>query len=188
LQIVQIIASFMQKRRLRDTTGDPWDGRTLEWSTASAPQFYNYTTIPKVSTRDEFWEMKQRGLPKPAYEDIHIPYNTGTGIYIAVFAFLACFGFVWEIVWLVVVSLIGIIVIAVARTFNDKLEYTLTADEVKKMEAEREKKLEAEQKPQTPLSHLNIKDEEDMGLIEFIKIVIRFGLDVIKNKRWQTWK
>jgi cytochrome o ubiquinol oxidase subunit 1 len=188
LQLVQIIASFMQKRRLRDTTGDPWGGRSLEWATASPPQFYNFTVIPKVKSRDAFSEMKQRGLPKPSYEAIHIPYNTATGIYIAVLAFLACFGFVWEIIWLVVVSLIGIIVIAVARTFNDHLEYTLTAADVRRLEAERKARDEAASKPQTSLSRLTIKGEEDMGLWEFVKTVVGFGLDVIKNKRWRTWK
>jgi cytochrome o ubiquinol oxidase subunit 1 len=184
LQLVQIIASFMQKRRLRDTTGDPWDGRTLEWSTASPPQFYNYTAIPEIKTRDAYWDMKQHGLTKPRYEDVHIPYNTGTGIYIAAFAFLACFGFVWEIVWLVVVSIIGIIVVAVVRTFNDKLEYTLTAADVRRLEAERKERDQAERRPKTPLSSLHINDEE-MGLIDFAKAVLAFGRGVIRNKRWR---
>ncbi|HTH71854.1 MAG TPA: cbb3-type cytochrome c oxidase subunit I [Candidatus Pristimantibacillus sp.] len=186
LQIVQIIASFMQKKRLLDTTGDPWDGRTLEWSTPSAPQFYNYTTIPEVTARDQYWETKKKALPEPKYEDIHIPYNTGTGVYIAALAFLACFGFVWQIVWLIVVSLIGIIAIFISRMFNDKLEYTLTAADVRRLEAEREARDGSERRHRGP--HLNISDDEDMGLREFIKVVLVFGWDVIKNKRWRTWQ
>jgi cytochrome o ubiquinol oxidase subunit 1 len=141
LQLIQIIASFAQKRHLRDTTGDPWDGRTLEWATTSPPPFYNFTHIPVVTTRDAFWEMKQRGKPsKPKYEDIHMPKNTAAGIYIAIFAFLAGFGFVWEINWLAIVSIIGAIVVLIARTFDEHTEYTLTAAKVEKLETEREQK------------------------------------------------
>jgi cytochrome o ubiquinol oxidase subunit 1 len=186
LQVVQIIASIMQKRRLRDRTGDPWNGRSLEWATASPPQFYNFTVIPKVTSREPFWDMKQQGLPKPAFEDMHIPKNTAAGIYIAGFAFLASFAFVWEITWLVVASFIGMIVAFVVRTFDEHSEYKLTAEETKRLEAERKAQDEAERKPKGPLTRLHINGEEDMGLWEFIKIIVRFGLDVIRNKRWRT--
>jgi cytochrome o ubiquinol oxidase subunit 1 len=180
LQIVQIVASFIQKRHLRDTTGDPWDGRSLEWATASPPPFYNFSTIPQVTSRDAYWEMKQQGLNKPAYEDIHMPKNTAAGIYIAVFAFFACFAFVWDIVWLAVASIIGVIVVLVVRSFDEHSEYTITAEEVQKLEEDRRKKTLAP----SPTK----EDEEDMGLIEFVKIVIRFLLDVMRNKRWRTWR
>lgn len=179
LQVVQIVASFMQKRHLRDTTGDPWDGRTLEWATASPPPFYNFTHIPVIKSRDAFWEMKQQGIAKPQYEDIHIPKNTAAGIYIAAFAFLACFAFVWHITWLAVVSVVGIIVVFVVRGFNDDSEYTLTADEVRKLEEERARKASAVRPAD--------EDEEDMGLIEFIRTVLKFGLDIVRNKKWRTW-
>jgi cytochrome o ubiquinol oxidase subunit I len=181
LQIVQIIASFIQKRRLLDTTGDPWDGRSLEWATASPPQFYNYTVIPTVTSRDAYWEMKQKGLPAKEYEDIHIPKNTAAGIYIAIFAFLASFAFVWEIIWLVVVSIIGIIVVFIIRGFNEESEYTLTADEVKRLEAERQKKDQAARATKDDSDH-------DMGLWEFIVTVVKFIVDVIRNKRWREWR
>lgn len=178
LQLVQIAASFMQKRRLRDSTGDPWNGRTLEWAMASPPPSYNFAVIPEVSTRDAFWEMKQQGLQKPVYEDIRMPRNTGSGIYISVFAFLVGFGFVWEIVWLVVVSLIAIIGLVIARTFDEDIEYTLTADEVKKIEEARVEKNHARS------TKLNA-DAEDMGLREFATNVLHWALDVIKNRRWR---
>jgi cytochrome o ubiquinol oxidase subunit I len=179
LQIVQIIASFLQKRRLRDITGDPWDGRTLEWSTASPPQHYNFTVIPEVTSRDAFWEMKQKGLPKPAYENIRTPYNTAAGIYVSVFAFLACFAFVWEVTWLIVASIIGIIAVFVARGFREKSEYTLKAEEVKHEEAKRRKKEQAE-KPS------RYDPEGDMGLWEFIKIAFKFAIDVLRGKLWRA--
>jgi cytochrome o ubiquinol oxidase subunit 1 len=182
LQLIQIIASFAQKRHLRDITGDPWDGRTLEWATASPPPFYNFTHIPVVTTRDAFWEMKQQGhAPKLKYEDIHMPKNTAAGIYIAIFAFLAGFGFVWEINWLAIVSIIGAIVVLIARTFNEHTEYILTAAEVEKLETERKQKALAA--AAIPVN----EDEEDMGLIDFIKLALKFALDVIRKKKWRTW-
>jgi cytochrome o ubiquinol oxidase subunit 1 len=179
LQLVQIIASFIQKRHLRDTTGDPWDGRTLEWATPSPAPFYSFTHIPEVTSRDAFWEMKQQGQPhKTVYEDIHMPKNTATGIYISIFAFLAGFAFVWEITWLAIVSLIAIIVVVVIRTFDEHTEYTLTAAEVEKIEEARKQKLLAV-KP-------TANDEEDMGLIEFIKIALKFALSVIRKRKWRS--
>jgi cytochrome o ubiquinol oxidase subunit 1 len=184
LQLVQIIASFIQKGRLLDTTGDPWDGRSLEWSTPSPAPFYNFAVIPQVapsSSHDVFWEMKQQGLPKPAYEDIHMPRNTAVGIYISAFAFLVGFGFVWEIVWLVIVGVIGIIVCIIAKTFNEDSEYTIPAAEVEKLENAHTKKMQAARKSQGD------DNDEDMGLLEFVKIVLAWALDTIKNKRWRTW-
>jgi cytochrome o ubiquinol oxidase subunit 1 len=181
LQIIQIIATFIQKNHLRDTTGDPWNARSLEWATASPPPFYNFTTIPEVSSIDAFWEMKHEGIAETKYQDIHIPKNTAAGFYIACFAFLVGFAFVWEIIWLAVVSLIGIIVVFIVRGFNEEPEYTLTAKEVQDLEEARTKKhLE-----RTKLA--NDDDSEDMGLIDFIKIVIAFVKDIIVNKRWRKW-
>jgi len=178
LQIVQIIASVIQKRRLLDTTGDPWDGRTMEWATSSPPPFYNFAVIPTVTTRDAYFEAKQRGgLPKPKYEDIRMPHNTATGIYIAAFAFAASFAFVWHINWLAIVGLVGVIVIVIARTFNEDTEYTLPAAEVEKIEAARTK----------TTASASRTGGEDMGLWEFVKLVLNWALDVVRNKRWRTW-
>lgn len=174
LQLAQILASFIQKKRLRDTTGDPWDGRTLEWATASPPASYNFTVIPRVTTRDAFWEMKHGVRPKPNYEDIHIPKNTAAGIYISIFAFLVGFAFVWEIVWLAVVSIIGVIVVFVIRAFDENSEYTLPAAEVLKLEEARIKKSPAAEP---------VNDEEDMGLRELTRVVFRFAKRAIRGKQ-----
>ncbi len=174
LQVVQIVASIMQKRRLRDTTGDPWDARTLEWATSSPPPSYNLAVIPEVTTRDAFFEIKQRGgLPEPKYEDIRMPRNTAAGIYISGFAFAAGFALVWHIIWLAVVGILGIIVCLIARTFNDDIEYTLTAAEVKKIEEDRAKSVLSEDR----------EEGEDMRLWEFVKIVARWASGLIGFKR-----
>lgn len=182
LQIAQIIASFIQKNHLRDTTGgDPWDGRTLEWATPGPPPFYNFTAIPVVSTVDAHWHAKQQGIKKPVYEDIHMPKNTAAGIYISLFATLASFAFVWNIIWLIVVSLIGIVVAFIRRGFDEDSEYTLPAAEVQKIEEARAKKDAAHMQAHTT-------DEEDMGIVDLIKVIITFVLDVLKNKRWRSWR
>ncbi len=174
LQIVQIIASFMQKRRLIDTTGDPWDGRTLEWSVASPAPAYNFAVIPEASSRDIFFKMKQDGLTKTVYQNIHVPKNTGAGIYISIFAFLLGFGFVWEIIWLPIVSIVGIIACLITRAFNDDSEYTIPADVVEKMEELQRSKTHALSKPEA---------SDEMGLREFIKTVLLWALGLVRRKR-----
>lgn len=176
LQVAQIIASFIQKRQLRDTTGDPWDGRTLEWATTSPPPFYNFTVIPTIKSRDVFWEMKRKGLPAPKYEDIHIPKNTAAGIYISIFAFFVGFAFVWHLVWLAVLSFIGILFVFVRRGFDEHPEYTLTATEVQKLE-------EAHAKKTKKTAQVHTHEEEEMGLWDLIKYIVNFGLNFIRARK-----
>jgi len=180
LQLAQIIASVIQKRRLHDATGDPWGGRTLEWSVPSPAPSYNFAAIPQVTTRDAYWEMKEQGVPARTYEDIRMPKNTASGIYISIFAFLVGFALVWHINWLAIVSLIGAIVCVIVRTFNDDTEYTITASEVKKMEETRLAKAQALRagKDDGP--------DEDMGLIEFIKIVLTWAWSVVRTRKWRN--
>jgi len=182
MQLAQILASFIQKNKLRDVTGgDPWNGRTLEWATSSPPQFYNFTVIPQVSSVDAYWEMKQQGIQKPVYEDIHMPKNTAVGIYISIYGTLASFAFVWEINWIIVVSIIGIIVTFIRRAFTEDSEYTITAAEVQKLEEKRIKKSLEDDK------HKADDSEEEMGVIELVKFIINFVLNIIKNKSWRKW-
>src|ERR1700686_3593460 len=74
-QVLQVVVSTAQREKTRDLTGDPWDGRTLEWSVSSPPPFYNFAETPVVHGRDAFWEMKMKGLtqPKTAFRRIHMP-------------------------------------------------------------------------------------------------------------------
>lgn len=177
LQIAQIIASYMQKKRLQDRTGDPWDGRTLEWSVSSPPPAYNFTVIPEVSSRDPFWDAKQQGSIKRVYEDIHMPKNTASGIYISIFAFLVGFGFVWDIVWLVIVSILAIIILLIARTFDDNIEYTIPAAEIQKLEEGRISNAPAVETDSSKYYG------EDMGLIEFIKSLAVWAWGLARKKK-----
>jgi cytochrome o ubiquinol oxidase subunit 1 len=78
---VQIVVSFLSARQLRDLTGDPWDGRTLEWSTSSPPPAYNFAFTPVIHDNDAWWDMKKRGYQRPldGFQPIHMPSNTATG-------------------------------------------------------------------------------------------------------------
>ncbi len=142
IQVLQIVVSVIQRKQNLDTTGDPWNGRTLEWATTSPPPFYNFAVIPEVNSRDAFWEMKQQRLPRFArndkkYVDFHMPKNTAFGIYIAGFVFIIGFALTWHVVWLAVVGLIGAIVCLIIRAFDDETEYIITAKEVEKLEGGR---------------------------------------------------
>lgn len=134
-QVVQLLVSIKRRKQHLDTTGDPWNGRTLEWSTTSPPPFYNFAVIPTVTGLEEFWDRKKRGdRPQKQYEDILMFKNTGMGIYISAFAFICGFALVWQILWLVIVGLAGIIACIIVRSFNDDIEYVLTAAEVEEFE------------------------------------------------------
>ncbi len=136
LQVYMVIVSFRKRKEYRDHTGDPWNGRTLEWSTSSPPPFYNFAVIPTVQSRDGFWEIKQNKIPKEQkYEDIEVPKNTGMGIYISAFGFLFGFAIVWHILWLAALGFLGIIACVITRSFDDHYEYLLPASEVAKIEA-----------------------------------------------------
>jgi cytochrome o ubiquinol oxidase subunit 1 len=134
--------SYLQRHHRQDFTGDPWDGRTLEWSTSSPAPFYNFAVIPQVTDRDQFWVTKhagprKKGLEKKiTYTDIAMPKNTPMGVYIAAFAF--CFGFaaVWHIWWLFILGLVGGIVMIILRTHDEDSEYIVPAATVQKIEAE----------------------------------------------------
>lgn len=136
-QILQLVVSIWQRRQNLDTTGDPWNGRTLEWSTSSPPPFYNFAVIPTVTERDDFWEKKQskKEHVQPAYSDIHLPKNTPVGIFIGAFAFLFGFGIIWHMWWLAALALLGIIALVIIRVFDEETEYRIPAAEVAKMEA-----------------------------------------------------
>jgi cytochrome o ubiquinol oxidase subunit 1 len=141
LQLLQIGVSIWQRKKNVDSTGDPWNGRTLEWSVPSPAPHYNFAITPVVTDRDQFWVDKQKlldgkPLPHREYVDIELPRNSGLGIIIAGLGFLACFGLIWHIWWLVVIGLVGVVVGVAVRGSDDDTEYTITAEELRKLDHE----------------------------------------------------
>lgn len=145
LQLLQLGVSIWRRKKQLDTTGDPWNGRTLEWSVPSPAPFYNFAVTPVVSSRDPWWEEKQarkRGhMPKmPMYEDIELPKNTGMGILIAGAALAVGFALIWHIWWLAIVGLVVAIALIIIRTTSDETEYVITARELEKLDMVRHRK------------------------------------------------
>lgn len=133
LMMLSMAYSVWKRKELADKTGDPWNGRTLEWSVPSPAPFYNFAITPTVTQRDEWWYRKKQGIVQPRredYKDIELPKNTAEGVYIAVAVGMIGVGFIWHIWWLVAVAFIVVIVLVIRRTFNDDTEYTLTAEEL----------------------------------------------------------
>ena len=135
LQLLQLAYSIKNRKKLRDTTGDPWDGRTLEWSVPSPAPAYNFAATPIVKGRDAFWDMKynKHNKHEKRYEDVHLPKNTPLGLFIAGFSFLIGFGLIWHIWWLAVIGLIGVVLTILIRSTDENTEYTITAEELKKI-------------------------------------------------------
>ncbi len=104
--IAQLVVSIRNRRALRDLTGDPWNGRTLEWSTTSPPPAYNYAVMPNVEGADAYWNMKQRGpAPTLEYEPVEMPANSANGFITAFFAVVTGFALIWHIWWMAIVGL-----------------------------------------------------------------------------------
>jgi cytochrome o ubiquinol oxidase subunit 1 len=137
--IIQLIVSYRRRDQLRDTTGDPWGGRTLEWSTSSPPPQYNFAFTPLIHDGDAWWQMKQRGYERPSKDflAIHMPKNTSAGIILAGLATVCGFGLIWHMWLLVIVSFVAVLAVAIGHTFNYKRDYYIPADEVIRVEAER---------------------------------------------------
>ncbi|WP_349741867.1 cytochrome o ubiquinol oxidase subunit I [Roseateles cavernae] len=143
--LIQLVVSYMRREQLRDHTGDPWGGRTLEWSTASPPPDYNFAFTPVVHELDAWHDMKQRGAQRPVagFKSIHMPKNTAAGFVIAALCTLFGFAMVWHM-WLVAGLSFALTVIAsIVHTFNYKRDFYIPADAVTRSEDARTKALAA---------------------------------------------
>ncbi|MDR6855386.1 cytochrome o ubiquinol oxidase subunit I [Variovorax guangxiensis] len=137
--LIQLVVSFMRRESLRDTTGDPWHGRTLEWSTSSPPPAYNFAFTPRIHDNDAWWDMKQRGYERPqeGFTPIHMPKNTAAGFVLAAISAVMGFALIWHM-WLVAgVSFAVLIIATIIHTFNYKRDYHIPVDEVVRTEAAR---------------------------------------------------
>jgi cytochrome o ubiquinol oxidase subunit 1 len=144
--LIQIVVSFRKREELRDDSGDPWDGRTLEWSTSSPPPDYNFAFTPVVHDNDAWYDMKSRGYKRPleGFKPIHMPKNTGAGIILSGFATAMGFGLIWHMWWLVAASFLAVIGGAIFHTFNYKRDFHIPVDQVIRTENERTQQLTAQ--------------------------------------------
>jgi cytochrome o ubiquinol oxidase subunit 1 len=143
-QLVQLYVSIKERHANRDLTGDPWDGRTLEWSTSSPSPAYNFAKTPVVYDIDAFMDMKEKGVAyqKPEqYQDIEMPKNTAAGLIIGVFTFLFGFALVWYIWWLAILAALVLLSTVIARASDDDTEYVIPAAEVQRIENQRYQQL-----------------------------------------------
>jgi cytochrome o ubiquinol oxidase subunit 1 len=135
--IIQIVVSFLKRESLRDTTGDPWDGRTLEWSTSSPPPAYNFAFTPVVHDNDTWADMKKNGYVRPerGFIPIHMPKNTAAGFVLAALSALCGFALIWHM-WLIAgVAFLALVIAAIVHTFNYKRDFHVPAEEVFRVEA-----------------------------------------------------
>jgi cytochrome o ubiquinol oxidase subunit I len=149
-QIVQLTVSIRTRALRREPTGDPWDGRTLEWATSSPPPAYNFAVLLNVENEQPYWGMKQKArenlqlAAEPMYEPIEVPRNSPTGFITAFFAVLTGFALIWHIWWLVCLGLVGAYATFVVFAWRDVTEETIPAEEVARADrANRAKRLEA---------------------------------------------
>ena len=141
--IVQLVVSHRRRDQLRDTTGDPWDGRTLEWATSSPPPQYNFAFTPRVHDLDAWWQMKQHKYQRPeqGFKAIHMPKNTAAGIILAGISTVLGFALIWHMWLLAGVSFAALLATAIGHTFNYDRDYHIPAEEVERVEAERTRML-----------------------------------------------
>lgn len=134
LTAVQLAVSIRQRRRDRDGSGDPWNGRTLEWSVPSPPPAWNFTRLPSVQRTDAYWYMKeestQRGAPVGPFAELHLPRNSPVGIFLASCAVILGFALIWRIYWLAGLGVVGAVAVVLREAWKTDLEVRVPADEV----------------------------------------------------------
>jgi cytochrome o ubiquinol oxidase subunit 1 len=136
-QFLQIVVSIKNRKKNKDTTGDPWNGRSMEWAIPSPPPVYNFAIIPTVDQRDPFWAIKEGKTPKQVYteyEDILVPKNTPIGIYIGLLSLIFGFALTWYIYWMAIAAFAGILTCLIVRLSGSDEYEKLTATQVKEIE------------------------------------------------------
>jgi cytochrome o ubiquinol oxidase subunit 1 len=142
-QIAQIIVSIRTRDQRRDVTGDPWNGRSLEWATPSPPPVFNFAVMPNVEGEEAYWGIKRRAIEEqklaaePDYQPIEMPRNSPTGFVTAFFTTVTGFALIWHIWWMVIVGLIGAYAVFVWFAWRDHDEYEIPAEEVARIDRER---------------------------------------------------
>jgi len=135
-QIAQLFVSIRTRAERTEPTGDPWNGRTLEWATASPPPSFNFAVLPDVTEEEPYWGTKSKAQSEgrladaePHYEAIEMPRNSPTGFITAFFAVIIGFAMIWHIWWLAGLGFIGAYATFVVFAWRDLSETTIPADD-----------------------------------------------------------
>ncbi len=142
-QVTQLVVSIRRRHELRDETGDPWDGRSLEWSTSSPPPAFNFAVLPNVRDAEPYWSIKRQAIEtqhmaeQPDYEPIEMPRNSPTGFICAFFATITGFSLIWHIWWLVAVGVVAAYATFVWFAWRDVEEYIIPVEEVRRIDQQR---------------------------------------------------
>jgi cytochrome o ubiquinol oxidase subunit I len=142
-QVAQFVVSIRRREQLRDETGDPWNGRSLEWATASPPPPFNFAVLPNVQGTEPYWEIKRRAIEtqqlsaEPRYEPIEVPRNSPTGFITAFFSTMTGFALIWHIWWMVALGIVAAYAVFVWFAWRDTVEYSIPAEEVARYDRER---------------------------------------------------
>jgi cytochrome o ubiquinol oxidase subunit 1 len=139
LTIVQLVYSIRTRERRRDVSGDPWNGRTLEWSTPSPPPPWNFARLLKVHDIDAFWSMKNgpdelRPIEVEDHEPIHLPLPSPLGFATAFFAVILGFALIWHIWWLAILGLIGALGLLLKHSWRMDTETEVSAQQIAKFD------------------------------------------------------
>jgi cytochrome o ubiquinol oxidase subunit 1 len=141
LQVAQLAISIRSRDRRREPTGDPWDGRSLEWATPSPPPAFNFAVLPNVTDEEPYWSIKQQAReqtrlvpPEPHYEPIEMPRNSPVGFVTAFLAVVTGFSLIWHIWWLVVLGLACAYITFVVFAWRDVAEFEIPAEEVARID------------------------------------------------------
>ncbi|MGH6827164.1 cbb3-type cytochrome c oxidase subunit I, partial [Methyloceanibacter sp.] len=155
-QVAQLAVSIRRREELRDETGDPWNGRSLEWATPSPPPAFNFAVLPRIEGEEAYWGMKERALKQarlseePVYAEIEMPRNSPTGFICAFFATIMGFALIWHIWWMAGLAALGAYATFVVFAWRDKDEYIIPAETVARIDrANRSARSEALARRQT---------------------------------------
>jgi cytochrome o ubiquinol oxidase subunit 1 len=139
-QVIQLVVSIRDREKLK-VTADPWNGRTLEWATASPPPAWNFAVLPQVTDIDAFWKRKQRARTQQAqptkerkFDPIEMPKNSATGFITAFFAVVTGFALIWHIWWMAGVGAIGVVLTMLAFAFRNDEEIEIPAEQIARFE------------------------------------------------------
>jgi cytochrome o ubiquinol oxidase subunit 1 len=142
-QVIQIVVSIRRRDTLRDLTGDPWDGRSIEWATPSPPPPFNFAVLPNVQGEEPYWHIKRRAIEtqelgsEHGYKAIEMPRNSPTGFITAFFATMTGFALIWHIWWMVGLGIVAAYAVFVWLAWRDVREYEIPAEDVARIDGGR---------------------------------------------------